>query len=148
MLDKANTYSETHSYQIHPQKTVITTLVERKTYGPQEEAHTWLLGTEEVTTSPTFTHLGLWWTKGRRAPDINANIQSARRRAYSLMRIGLHGIDGLGPATSLKIIKTYVTPCLLNGLEATVLSCKDLTTLENYYKRLLRRSIYCLEPSQ
>ena len=56
------------------------------------------------------------------------------------MRIGLHGIDGLGPATSLKIIKMYVAPCLMHGLEATVLNSKELTNLEKYYKGLLKQT--------
>ena len=139
MLDTANKYSQTHSYQIHPQKTVITTLVEKKSITAYDEDHEWVLGANKVTTAPTFVHLGLKWNEGKRAPDIAANIQSARRRAYSMMRVGLHGIEGLGPATSFKIIKIYIIPCLLHGLEATILSSKDLACMEKYYKGLLRQ---------
>ena len=38
-----------------------------------------------------------------------------------------------------KIIKMYVAPCLMHGLEATVLNSKELTNLEKYYKGLLKQ---------
>jgi hypothetical protein len=140
MLNVAYEYSNIHAYQIHPQKSVITTLVERRTDKPLlGEDRKWYMGSNEVTITDTFIHLGLQWSKDKKAPDIAQNIQNARRMSYLLMRIGLHGVDGLGPATSLKLIKTYITPRLLHGLEAASLSHKDQTSLETYYRKLLRQ---------
>ena len=39
----------------------------------------------------------------------------------SLMSSGMHGHNGLDPETNLHLIKTYVTPILLYGLEVVLL---------------------------
>ena len=62
-----------------------------------------------------------------------------RRTAYSMMGVGLHGQEGVGPATALRMIKIWVTPRLLHGLESAVLKKSHLHKLDRYYKRLLRQ---------
>jgi hypothetical protein len=133
MLDTANNYATEHRYQLHPQKTVITRMVQKRNNKLEEEPKTWKLAQLEVPLKDNFTH------QGKKAPDITSHIRSARRAAYALMKIGLYGVEGLGPRTSLRIIQTYVTPRLLYGLEATVLCKKDLDELDNFYKKLLRQ---------
>ena len=64
------------------------------------------------------------WQQGNPTPNIEENIKSGRRIAYSLMRIGLHGKDGLGPAASMKVLKTYVIPELIHRLDALYVSEK------------------------
>ena len=59
--------------------------------------------------------------------------------AYSLMGAGLHGINGVSPAVSLTLIKTYITPVLLHGLDSVIPRETDYKTLEKYYRGLLRQ---------
>jgi hypothetical protein len=137
MLDVCSEYSVNHSYQIHPGKSIVCTLHQPRN-SPLSETQ-WYLGSSPVTQNDSFTHLGIEWKKGSRHPSIDTNISKARRAAYSLMSTGLHGHDGLGPATSVKLIQLYVTPCLLHGLDSAVLDKKSLSQLETFYRKLLRQ---------
>ena len=129
MLDVAYSYSNIHKYEIHPEKSIVTRLVKGRQNG---EPNQWLLGSETISIADKFTHLGLTWQR-------EEHIKGARRMAYSLMRIGLHGVDGLGPSTSMKILKTYVIPKLLQSTDAVALQQKEIHTLETYYRKLLRQ---------
>lgn len=137
MLDIAQQYSTNHSYQIHPQKTVITELVSCRR--PTQEDLIWTLGDAQISTNKSFTHLGLEWVQGKRTPDFAALIRSARKAAYSLMRVGLHGEDGLGPSAAIKIVQTFVTPRLLYGIEATIPSKQELEDMEKFHRKILRQ---------
>ena len=55
------------------------------------------------------------------------------------MSSGMHGHNGLDPETNLHLVKTYVLPVLLYGLEL-VLPCKTLINkLETYQKKMLKQ---------
>ena len=71
--------------------------------------HEWALGNGTIPQVDRFVHLGLEWVQGKKAPEVAPLIKSARRAAYALMKIGLHGTDGLGPLSSTKIIRTFIT---------------------------------------
>ena len=137
LLNIATEYASQHLYQLHPHKSSITSMTS-SVLGTHENQK-WHIGNEEASISSQFVHLGLTWKSGTTAPDVNDNIKKARRAAYSLLRIGLHGIDGLDPASSHKIIQTYVVPRLLHGLDATILGQQEIKLLEQFYKRLLRQ---------
>ena len=138
MLDIAYSYSKRHKYEIHPTKSVVTTLV----YPKKLDVHPsmdWHLGGTSISREESFIHLGINWTSGSNNIDVEHLIKSARRTAYSMMRIGLHGVDGLGPRVSFKIVNLYILPKLLHGLDAIVLGKKDLEKLESFYRRTLRQ---------
>jgi hypothetical protein len=44
-------------------------------------------------------------------------ILKKSRALYSLMRSGLHGENGLDPATAISILRTYVIPIMFYGLK-------------------------------
>ena len=54
------------------------------------------------------------------------------------MGAGLHGLTGVGPEVGRFIYLTYVLPRLTDGLEAVILSEKDIATLEIHLKTFLR----------
>jgi hypothetical protein len=138
LLDAAKNYADTHGYQLHPNKTTITALVKPTSRAPTEKL-TWTLGDSTVTTTKEFVHLGLTWKEGRRKPDVCVNIQKARRSAYALLKVGLHGVNGLDPPAAIKIIHTYVTPALLHGLESAILTREDMDKIDSFYKKMLRQ---------
>ena len=133
MVNACHTYSQQHGYKLHPEKSTATRMINTKAEIALK------LGDEPMTEVPAFTHLGLTWTAGKLTPNIAERIQIARRTSYALMGIGLHGKNGLSPSISAKIISTYVTPRLLHGLEATVLSKSQLEEISRYHRRLLRQ---------
>ena len=110
MLNLASEYSVGHKYEINPQKSVVTELVEEKQLFTVQENRTWHIGNNTVTCADDFTHLGLNWIQGSNVPNIKQHIQRARRTMFMLMRVGVHGTDGLGPSTAYKIVKTHVIP--------------------------------------
>jgi hypothetical protein len=104
-----------------------------------EDERFWRIGPSPVPVEEKFTHLGVVWKSGCKSPDIGENIIKARRTAYSLINVGLHGNNGLGPATCMKIIQTYITPRLLHTLEASILGSNDIQLIESFYKKMLRQ---------
>ena len=89
----------------------------------------------------TYKHLGIIRNSKmmNNTKLIEDMIQSARNTAYALMGAGLHGLDGVNPAVSLSLWKTYRRPRLLYGLESIELSKSDLLKLEKYQRDVLRQ---------
>ena len=136
MLEEIKRYSDEHLYSIHPDKSSITKLVTSNT---SSNDCIFKLGNGVLPETSSFTHLGLEWLKGKSSPNITSRIQQARRAAYALMGAGLHGGNGLSPHVSLKILNTYIIPRLLYGLEAVILTKKDVDDLNFFHKSILRR---------
>ena len=137
MLSLTKDYSHVHKYTIHHTKSTNTILYEPKKM-PVERKE-WYISEVPMPLAKEFVHLGLTWMEGKTKPDLDVNLSSARRTSYRLMGKGFHGGDGLNPVVSNKLIKCYVIPRLLHGLEATVLNGSDITKLEKYYRRLLKQ---------
>jgi hypothetical protein len=47
-------------------------------------------------------------------------IQTARKTVYALMGAGLHGMNGINPMVSIHMIKCFVLPRLLYGLDGFI----------------------------
>ncbi|MCG8113153.1 MAG: reverse transcriptase family protein [Candidatus Thiodiazotropha taylori] len=135
MLNVGYRYSDQHHYKIHPTKTKI---VEHSSEKGSAE-YKWTLGENEIKASKETTHLGLKRTASNECEiNIGDRIKLARRTKYALMNSGYHGTNGLSPATSYQIYKTYVLPRLLYGLEVLPLKKVHITTLEKFHKNSLR----------
>ena len=55
------------------------------------------------------------------------------------MSAGFHGNNGLDPSTCIHIMKTYVVPTLLYGLEVITPDKENLEKLEKFHKRMVKR---------
>ena len=135
MLDYSYDYSRRHQYSIHPEKSTVTHYIKKSTK-PKED---WTLGEGIMTETDKFNHLGIDWTAEKTTPDILGRINTARKTVYALMGNGVHGQNGLSPATSIHIIHTYVIPRLLYGLDASLPSKKQRQELNDYHRLLLRQ---------
>ena len=58
---------------------------------------------------------------------------------YSILSTGLHGENGLDVETSLHLLKIYVLPVLLYGLEIILPPNKYLNQLEMFHKKILKQ---------
>jgi hypothetical protein len=130
-------YSKAHWSELHPIKSTITKHV--LAARDRDRDLRWYLGNRPLTTTTKFPHLGLTWKAGSLHPETEDRVTVARRTAYALMGVGLHGRDGLDPPASLSLVLAYVLPRMVHGLEATVLALKQLAQLRAYYKTLLRQ---------
>ena len=55
------------------------------------------------------------------------------------MSAGFHGNNELDPGTYIHIMKTYVIPTLLYGLEVINPDKKNLEKLERFHKRMVKQ---------
>ena len=128
-------YSQQHHFKIHPTKTKIVV----HNYGKKQSEYTWTLGDTNIHPSEETTHLGLKRTVSKECEiNISDLIKSARRTKYALINSGYHGTNGLCPATSLQMYRTYVLPRLLYGLEILPLNKTQIATLEKFHRNSLR----------
>ena len=134
MITACHQYATEHHYKIHPVKSTVTPLLHTENL----KIEPYSLGKDVLPISTTFTHLGLEWSSGSITPDVGKKVQVARKTAYALIGVGLHGENGLSPVTSVKIIGTYILPRLLYGLDAVVLNRKQIEELNAFHKNLLR----------
>ena len=136
-------YSKRNRYEIHADpdplisKSCVTPLFLPAEHKAAENS--WEIYGIQLPCTEEFAHLGLDWQQGKLAPCIQAKIKKARQTAYSMLKPGMHGSNGLDPSASYKLIQTYVLPVLLYGLEAVILSTSEVELLENFYRGLLRR---------
>ena len=143
MLTINESYSIRNKYEIHADpdplisKSCVTPLFLPGVHRSTE--NNWQIYGTQLPCTDGFGHLGLEWQQGKLAPDIQANIKKARQTAYSMLKPGMHGSNGLDASASFKIIQIYVLPVLLYGLEATILTTSQIEPLEDFYRKLLRR---------
>jgi hypothetical protein len=133
MLDAVNAYAKAHKYRINPTKTTLTF------YGKKQDGDLYL-GDDIISPTKEFKHLGILRTnKGNNNSTLlEDRAKTGRRTVYALMPSGLHGQDGLSPATASSVIRAYVLPRMIHGLEAMILKNGDLMVLEKAYKQILR----------
>ena len=142
LLDIAADFANQERYELQPSKTNIVRIKPSHRLSISGEMQTLLLNDSEIPEVEQVTHIGLEIANtisNAAEANVENNIKKARRATYSLMSTGLHGNNGLDPESSLQLIKTYITPILLYGLEL-ILPNKTLTTkLERFQKKLLKQ---------
>ena len=141
MLHVVYKYSEQERYEIHPTKTKILVQKHHPNAAEPNVIQCWSLGDSNIKQSSSCTHLGIDRYNNSITSDefIKDKIKLARRTAYSLMGAGFHGINGLSPVTTKRMMQLYITPRLLFGLETLIINSKQRELLEKYYRTLLRR---------
>ena len=137
MLDLLDTFASKRRYGLNNDKSVILEVLPNKKHKPAER--TWMLRGKEISTSDTLTHVGVKrFACGIADTTIEEHILCANRCAYALMGAGLHGSNGAGPKVCYQIVKTYVLPRLVYGLEVLLLTKKQMNELSTYYLQLLK----------
>jgi hypothetical protein len=140
MLLSVNHYTQKERYEINASKSAtLTYLPGKKKTDDSTELNLQLAG-ETIPSQATATHLGIVRQSDNRYDiTLDDNIKKGRKTLYALMGAGLHGKNGLNPATSLNILYAYVAPRCLYGLEAVQLNKTQLKKLDNFHRKLLRQ---------
>jgi hypothetical protein len=100
------------------------------------------LGAKTMPTVESAVHLGIIRTTSlaeNMTINVEENIKKARRSAYGLLGGGYHGNNGLDPDTLIHLLKTYITPDLLYGMELIIPKATPLTQLELFKKRMIKQ---------
>ena len=141
MVSETQDFSSMERYELQPVKSVCLTAQpgnrSRSVHQPQFE-----LNGQKLENVNVATHLGIkrGITTNRTGDEnVSHNISRARRTAYSLFASGLHGHNGLDPQTTIHLIRIYILPVLLYGLEIILLNKSQLDRLELYQKKLLKQ---------
>ena len=137
LCDIAYDYSTMEHYQLQPTKSVVLPVYPSRRKKP--ETHALFLGKDEMPTVKKATHVGVLRSDTNAASAaIDENVQKARKTLYSLMASGLHGENGLDPETSIHLLRTYVLPVLLYGLDIYLPSPTELRTLETQFRKIIK----------
>ena len=98
------------------------------------------LNDKEVIPTESLTHLGIDRYANDPSPDasIDDRLCLGRRSAYALMGSGFHGMNGISPAISIHIYRTYVLPRVLYGLEGTIRKSRHITKLERFHRKTFK----------
>ncbi|CAG2222940.1 unnamed protein product [Mytilus edulis] len=140
LLNMAYEFSCNEHYKLQPQKSVVIEMENKR-----KKRHSCIdlrLKDKKLPVVEKATHLGIQRSKSRKETlnnTINENIKKARRTAYSLMAAGFHGNNGLDPSTCIHIMKTYVLPTLLYGLEILIPTKLNMDKLEMFFKKMLKQ---------
>jgi hypothetical protein len=141
LLNIAYDYSCKEHYKLQPQQSVVIYMSSQKKRGKSTPIQLQLNGTNLPNVEKT-AHLGIKRSKTDKDTienTVNENITKARITAYSLMSAGFHGNNGLDPSICIHIMKTYVIPTLLYGVEVITADKKNLEKLEKFHKRMVKQ---------
>ncbi|CAG2194396.1 unnamed protein product [Mytilus edulis] len=108
------------------------------------DSYDWSINGELLETPENAVYLGIqrdMLSRQGTKEVVPGRIQlaSLRQTVYSLMGAGLYGLNGVNPKVSLHLIRCYVIPRLLYGLEVILLSKTDISNLTTYFVKLLKR---------
>ena len=136
MLNIQGDYATSEKYQISESKSQILHIKEAVI----DTKHT-LNGTA-IPSSASATHLGITrdnYSKHNTGTVAQDRISTSRKALYAMMGSGLHGANGLNPQVSLHLIRVYVLPRLIYGLDVIRMTAKDTALLTAYHKKLLKQ---------
>ena len=141
LVNLATQYSSKHHYNLQPQKSVIIPVKSTLQKKNSHQINVQLNG-QEMPIIDESSHLGIMRSTSiqkTQTATIERNINKARKTAYSLMSIGMHGENGIDPITAVHLYKTFVQPTLTFGLEVITPVTANLLKLEKFQKQLLKR---------
>ena len=97
---------------------------------------------QEISPSPSATHVGVERSPDGNGPSIVARLSAHRKAVFGVLSAGLAKGHRANPAASLRVEAVYCVSVLLSGLSCLVLSTKEEKLLDQQYKvhvqRLLR----------
>lgn len=137
MLTIQENFASLEQYKINVSKSTVLELCKKN-----ESNHIFTFNNEELKSVDTATHLGITRdnkTKFGTGTVVEDRISTSRRTAYAMLGAGLHGINGLNPMVSIHLIRIYILPRLVYGLDVIRLTTKDMDNISMYFKRLLKQ---------
>lgn len=140
MIDIVVQFSNEHRFMIHPTKSQAVKRTGNKIDKICENSLRLTLGEKQLNFTESTTHLGIIRAaQNENEENISNRITLARKTLYSLIKVGMHGTNGLNPRTAFKILSAYVTPRLMYGLESLHLTQKDIIELDVFYTDILKK---------
>ena len=139
LISIAEDFAKAERYLLQPKKTEAVHFTSKRDVAYKENFQLYDCPINSVESS---THLGVKRSTSlskTAETHIDSNIQKARKALYSLMSSGLHGNNGLDPATSLHLLNIYVMPILTYGLDVIYINKTQTAVLERFQKKILKQ---------
>ena len=131
---------EQHRITLVPKKTKLLAIYHEKQSPDVEYAkliNPVTIAGKSVDFVDEAEHVGVLRSKCGNVPNINRRISAHKRAMAAISSIGIARAHRGSPASSLKMQEIYGTSVLLSGLASLVLSTKEISMLENHFKKTL-----------
>ena len=138
MLNVTGDYANKERYTFNASKSEITNLGSKT-----EDKEVNYINDEPIFHGDSVLHLGISHCNIGSSNLVTSKISLLFKTTYSLMGSGLHGYNGLGPITALRIYHCYVMPRVLYGMASANLNKQQINKLESAHRKILRQ-IQCL----
>ncbi len=136
LIDVVSRYSKREQYEIQARKSAVLVINDPNPSYPT----TFYMGDNPIPNVNEGTHLGVVRNKkGGPEAQVEHNISTARKAAYSLMGAGLHGKNGLPQHTCMHLYQIYIIPVLTYGLSIFSLEEKHTKPLEQFQKSMIKQ---------
>ena len=122
LINMCNDYAHMEGYELQPAKSVALN-IKAKSKKKSLNVKNYKLGAKTMSTVESVVHHCIIRTTSlteNMTINVEENIKRARRSAYGLLGGGYNGNNGLDPDTLIHLLKTYITPVLLYGLELII----------------------------
>jgi hypothetical protein len=138
LLDMCFIYSSMERFEIQPSKSMIIVMNHQ-----HQEDHVFTMGGKTFPVVDAACHLGI--TRDGKTlgvvPTIDAAQQKGRRALYSLMGVGMHGINGVTPKVAFHMLMIYIIPIMIHGLELLLPTEKQLEPITKIYEETMRNML-------
>ena len=138
MLDVTGNYANMERYTFNASKSEIANLGSKA-----EDKEVCYINNDPIFHGDSILHLGICHSNSGSTSFVTSKISLLFKTTYSLMGSGLHGYNGLGPITALRIYQCYVLPRFLYGMASANLNKQQIQKLESAHRKILRQ-IQCL----
>jgi endonuclease/exonuclease/phosphatase family metal-dependent hydrolase len=141
MLDLCHDYSQYERYRLQPAKSMVLVYNSNVPFHQLQNSEIFKLGSASIPIVSQGTHLGIIrdTDSAGNIPTVAKNVTNARKALYSMMGTGMHGTNGLPPATNVYLMNIYIMPILLYGLEILLPSEKEMDTATKFHESSLRQ---------
>jgi hypothetical protein len=122
---------------LQTQKSVILPVnTNNKISFDQEE---WLMNDHVMPVTTTTQHIGIQRDyKNTCLNTIENNLKKSRRALCGLLHTELHGENGLDPTISISLLRTFVFPIVLYGLETLLPPGNNLELLNKQHRKIIK----------
>ena len=141
LTDIAVDNSDMERFELQVKKSVEIVVYPKDKKAPDENPVIYMRN-DEMKQVDSATHLGIIRSSSTQKTaklNVEENIKKARRTVYSLIPSGLHGNSGLDTETKIHLIKTYMIPVLLYGMELIMPNKTLLKELETFQKKIIKQ---------
>ena len=131
-------YCQKFNVQLCPSKTKLLEVQPKASNNIFIPCNSIKMGNNYVDFTSTAEHVGVIRSIEGNMPNLLKRISSFKKALGFVLFCGLARGSRKNPAVAVRIVNVYATPVLMSGLASLVLSKKEVSSLDQQYKRTLQ----------